>query len=76
MPRSKTKMALKSDKEGYATLQVPVAIKKVLKAEQSKVLETTDKFKSMHQIVAEALADHFSDNPEYVKILKESGLLD
>ena len=37
MPRGKTKVAPKSDREGYATLQVPVAIKKVLKDEQANV---------------------------------------
>jgi hypothetical protein len=76
MSRPKKPAAPKEEREGFTTLQVPVAIKMVLKKEQTAELEESGKFKSMHKIVAEALADHFESKTEYIKILKEAGLLD
>jgi hypothetical protein len=78
MPRAKAvKAAPKGDREGgYVTVQVPVAVRKILKLEQAEILRHTDQFKGMGEILVKALADHFSDRPEYMKILREAGLLD
>ena len=63
------------DRPKHATLQVPPIVKVVLKKEQVRRQEQGDGFVPMGEILVEALADHFSDRPEYMKILREAGLL-
>ncbi len=74
MSRSKT--AEVDETAPRTTLQIHVAIKQVLKLEQTHRYTTDERFVSMSRIVAEALADHFKGRPEYVKILKEAGLIE
>ena len=76
MARRKKQAAPKDPERTYSTLQVDTAIKKVLKKEQTKIFENGEGFKSMSTIVAGILAEHFGDNAEYMKLLREAGLLD
>ncbi len=55
-----------------ATLQVKAGVKLVLAKEKLARQEAGESV-SMGQILAEALADHFKDKPEYLRILRASG---
>jgi hypothetical protein len=68
---ARKKTTVQEEVPAHVTLQVPPAVKQVLKMEQAK----STKFTPMGEIVAVALSEYFQ-NPEYDKILREAGLID